>query len=106
MTENMANLTQKMSSALGSMDLVKVNEVMGSFEKMFDNLDVNADFMDRVMDNVTAGTYEERDVNSLISQVAEEHHLKLESEFQDIQVGNKLPANKVSEGKEQIGQNN
>ena len=105
MTESMSNLTQKMSSALGAMDLVKVNEVMGNFEKMFDNLDVNADFMDRVMDNVTAGTYEEKDVNSLIGQVAQEHNLKLESEFQDIQTGSKVPGQKV-EGKEQIGQNN
>lgn len=106
MTENMANLTSKMSQALGSMDLVKVNEVMGSFEKMFDNLDVNADFMDRVMDNVTAGTYEEKDVNGLISQVAEEHNLKLESEFQDIQIGNKLPESKNVEKNSAIGQNN
>jgi hypothetical protein len=86
-----------MCSALGTMDLVKVNETMGNFEKMFDNLDVNAEFMDRVMDNVNAGTYEEKDVNSLIGQVAQEFSLKLKDEFSDISVKNKQPEQKVQE---------
>jgi hypothetical protein len=72
----MQQLTGTMSNALGAMDLVKVNETMNGFEKMFDNLDVNAEFMDKVMDNVNAGTYEEKDVNSLIGQVAKEFNIK------------------------------
>ena len=93
----MQQLTGTMYNALGAMDLVKVNETMGQFEKMFDNLDVNAEFMDRVMDNVNAGTYEEKDVNSLIGQVAQEFNIKLEDQFADISAKNKID-NKVQEG--------
>jgi hypothetical protein len=94
----MQQLTGTMCSALGTMDLVKVNETMSNFEKMFDNLDVNAEFMDRVMDNVNAGTYEEKDVNTLIGQVAQEFSLKLQDEFSDIgTVKNKAPEQKVQE---------
>ena len=77
----MKNMTQKMSSALGGMNLVEINENMKNFEKLFDNLDVNADMMDKVMDNVNAGAYNEKDVNSLINQVAQENNLKMEDEF-------------------------
>lgn len=107
MTENMGELTSKMHSAMSSMDLVKVNETMNNFEKMFDNLDVNAEFMDRVMDNVTAGTYHEKDVNGLIGQVAEEFNLKLENEFSDISVKNKEIKEKEGEQKQKVsGLNN
>jgi hypothetical protein len=93
----MQNLTATMSNALGAMDLVKVNETMMGFEKMFDNLDVNAEFMDRVMDNVNAGTYEEKDVSNLIGQVAQEFNLKMQDEFADISVKKKEPQQKASE---------
>lgn len=89
LTDSMKELTQRMGSAVGNMDLVKINEIMGGFEKTFDNLDVNAEFMDRAMDNVNAGSYEEKDVNGLIAQIAEENNLKLESEFSDISVKSK-----------------
>ena len=81
LTENMKTLTQGMTRALGGMNLVEVNECMKGFEKMFDNLDVSADLMDKVMDNVNAGAYNEKDVNTLIGQVAMEHNLKIEDEF-------------------------
>ena len=95
----MQQLTGTMCSAIGAMDLVKVNETMSQFEKMFDNLDVNAEFMDRVMDNVNAGTYEEKDVNSLIGQVAQEFNIRLEDQFADISA-----KNKVGVGEEKVKQ--
>jgi hypothetical protein len=70
-----------MSTALGGMNLVEINENMKQFEQLFDNLDVNADLMDKVMDNVNAGAYNEKDVNNLINQVAQENNLKIEDEF-------------------------
>ena len=77
----MKTLTSKMSSAIGGMNLVEINENMKNFEKLFDNLDVSADIMDKVMDNVNAGAYNEKDVNSLINQVAQENNIKMEDEF-------------------------
>lgn len=75
-----------MSSALGTQNLIEVNEVMQNFEKLFDNVDVNAEFMDKVMDNIDAGTFEEKDVNSLINNVAAEHNMELSGEFADVSV--------------------
>lgn len=87
-------MTQKLGGALGAMDLVKINETMGTFEKMFDNLDINNEMMNQVFDNVNAGAINEKEVSTLISQVAEEHHMKLEGEFADISVKDRLPAQK------------
>ena len=84
LNENMQNMTQKMGQALGAMDLVKVNENISTFEKMFDNLDVNAELMDKAMDNIDAGSYAEKDVNNLITQVAQVNNLKMQNEFADI----------------------
>ena len=88
-------MTGQLFNALGSMDLVKVNETMTTFEKMFDNLDVNNELMNQVFDNVNAGTYNEKEVSNLIGQVAEEFNMKLEGEFSDI------PAIKKTEKKEE-----
>ncbi len=84
----------KLGGALGAMDLVKINETMSTFEKMFDNLDVNNDLMNQVFDNVNAGAINEKEVSSLISQVAEEHNMKLEGEFSEISIKDRLPAQK------------
>lgn len=81
-------MTERMSSALGTQNLIQVNEVMQNFEKMFDDIDVNAEFMDKAMDNIDAGTYDEKDVNALISDVAQEHNMNLKDEFGELSVKN------------------
>ena len=90
----MQQMTQKLGGALGAMDLVQINETMTSFEQLFDNLDTNNNLMDQVFDNVNAGTINEKEVSSLISQVAEENHMKLDGEFAELSVKNKLPGQK------------
>ncbi len=90
-------MTFKMKDALSSQNLVQVNEVMQNFEKMFDNIDVNAAFMDKVMDNIDAGTYDEKDVNSLINAVAAEHNMDLSNEFNEISVKNTGNKQKVDD---------
>jgi hypothetical protein len=90
----MQDMTGKLFNALGTMDLVKVNETMGTFEKMFDNLDVNNELMNQVFDNVNAGAYNEKEVNGLIGQVAEEFNMKLEGEFSEVSVKNKTSQQK------------
>lgn len=97
----MSTLTSQLNNALGAMDLVKVNEVMTNFEKMFDNLDINAELMDKAMDNINAGTYQEKDVNGLIDQVTAEFGLKTLDELAD--VSNKQV--KIGEGQEKVGTN-
>lgn len=79
-------MTERMSQAMGTQNLIQVNEVMQNFEKMFDDIDVNAEFMDKAMDNIDAGTFDEKDVNSLIADVANEHNMELKDEFGSLSV--------------------
>ncbi len=102
----MQNMTQKMFSALGAMDLVKVNETMGNFEKMFDNLDVNNELMNQVFDNVNAGAYNEKEVNGLIGQVAQEFNMQLEEGFAEVSNKNTSQSVKQEGGKNMVGSSN
>ena len=75
-----------MNGALQSMDLVKISENMSQFEKIFDDIDANAQIMDKAMDNIDADAYADKDVNNLIMQVAQTHNCNLEKEFDDIKM--------------------
>ncbi len=97
-------MTSQMSTALGAMDLVKVNETMSNFETMFDNLDVNNEMMNQVFDNVNAGAFNEKEVNGLIGQVAEEFNMKMEEGFVD--AGSQQIGNKQNVGPQQQSNNN
>lgn len=48
LTSNMKELTAKMASLSGTMDMVQMTQTLDSFEKMFDNIDVQAGLMDQV----------------------------------------------------------
>ena len=101
LTENMKSLTDKMVHAAGIMDMVQINETMADFEKMFDDVDVNANMMDQVMDNVNAGTVNDVEVNNLISQVAEANGMKIADDL-DIEAGQQVPQQQVQQ---QVGNN-
>lgn len=84
LNDNMSKMVTAMSSALGAMDLVKISENMGQFEKIFDDLDANAQLMDKAMDNIDAGSYAEQDVSNLIMQVAQQNGLEVMNAFDEI----------------------
>lgn len=100
LTNSMKQLTEQMVGAAGTMDMVKINETMENFEKMFDNLDVNSEIMNQVFDNVNAGTTNEMEVNQLMQQIAEENNLKVGEEMES--AGN----NDVMVGQQQVNVNN
>lgn len=84
LNENMSKMVFSMSSALGTMDLVKISENMSQFEKVFDDLDANSQLIDKAMDNIDAGSYAERDVSNLIMQVAQLNGIQVSKEFESI----------------------
>jgi charged multivesicular body protein 1 len=100
LTEQMQRLTQMMVGAGNVMDLVKMTETMQNFEKLFDDLDVNANMMDQVFDNVNAGTVNEGEVNQLITQVAQQNGMKLSEDFDSVQIGEEGEA--VPQQQEQV----
>lgn len=84
LNENMNKMVNSMASAVSAMDLVKISENMTQFEKIFDDLDANAQMMDKAMDNIDAGSYQERDVSTLIMQVAKMNNMELQKDFEEI----------------------
>lgn len=84
MNENMTKMVMSMQGALGAMDLNKVSENMNQFEKMFDDLDANAQLMDKAMENIDADTYAEQDVSNLIMQVAKVNQIEVAESFDSI----------------------
>ena len=69
LASQMGTLVQK----LGAINLNQVDAMtnLENFEKMFDNLEVNATMMDQVFDNINAGTINDQEVNDLLQQCAE-----------------------------------
>ena len=86
LTENMQRLTSQLLGAGKAMDLVKMTETMSNFEKLFDNLEVTTGMTDDVLNNISAGTVNEQEVNTLISQVAQQNGMKLSDDFQQIKI--------------------
>ena len=98
LTEQMQKLTNQLLGAGSAMDLVKMTETMANFEKLFDDLDVNANMMDQVFDNVNAGTVNEGEVNQLITQIAQQNGMKLSEDFEGVNIGETGEQQPVQQG--------
>jgi charged multivesicular body protein 1 len=76
-TGSMANIVRGMDAALASMDMQRITTVMDKFEQQFEDLDVQANYVENSMNSTTALTTPPDEVDSLISQVADEHGLEI-----------------------------
>lgn len=59
--------------AMSSMNLVQMSQLMDKFQKQFDDLDVQAAVMEDAMGSSVTTTMPEGQVESLMSEVADEH---------------------------------
>lgn len=84
LNDNINGMVSQMAGAVKTMDLEKISENMSNFEKIFDDLDANTQLMDKAMENIDAGSYEDQDVNTLIMQVAQANNIELAESFNDI----------------------
>jgi len=78
-TKQMGGVVQGMDKVLASMDVNKITQVMDKFESSFDALDVRSAYVEGAMNSSTATTMPEDQVDSLLSQVADEHGLEFKS---------------------------
>ncbi|GBF95013.1 hypothetical protein Rsub_07514 [Raphidocelis subcapitata] len=76
-TRNMAGITARLEKALAANDVERIAETMGSFEKCFEELDLQTQVVDGVMAQSSAQGTPENEVASLMQQVADEHGLEL-----------------------------
>mmetsp|Transcript_29349 Transcript_29349/g.113695 ORF Transcript_29349/g.113695 Transcript_29349/m.113695 type:complete len:222 (-) Transcript_29349:756-1421(-) len=80
-TSSMGAVTESLNAVLGTTDITKITEVMDTFEKQFEDLDLQAAYMDDAIGDSVAGATPQSEVNKLMQQVAEEHNLEVKSEF-------------------------
>lgn len=76
-TTNMSGIVKALDRALASNNLEKVAATMDQFEKQFENLDIQSEFVEGAMNNQAALSTPEEDVTTLLQQVADEHNLEL-----------------------------
>jgi charged multivesicular body protein 1 len=74
---NMAAITKALERALESNNLEKIAATMQSFEKQFENLDLQTQVVDGVMSQQAAASTPADEVAALVQQVADEHGLEL-----------------------------
>jgi len=89
LTKSMSGVVKGMDSALQSMNVEKISQVMDKFEKQFEDLDVASKVMESSMSTSTAQTMPVGQVDELMKQVADEHGLEFESQLDSVGVGKK-----------------
>jgi len=74
--KNMSVIVKSLEQSLKDNNLEKVSENMDQFERQFENLDVQTEFVEQAMGNTTAATTPPEDVAKLMQEVADEHGLE------------------------------
>jgi len=87
-TKSMAGIVVGLDQAMKTMDMTKITQVMDQFEKQFEDLDVQAEYIENTMGQSTALTTPADQVDTLINQVAEEHGLEISEKL-----GTAIPSN-------------
>jgi charged multivesicular body protein 1 len=58
---------------------------MDQFEKQFEDMDVQSEYMEKSMNQTTALTTPQEQVDELITMTADEHNIDLRAKFSDLQ---------------------
>lgn len=80
-TQSMSGVVKAMESAMASMNLEKISNLMDRFERDFENLDVQSAAMDGAMSATTTLNTPQAQVDGLMSQIADEAGLDLNMEL-------------------------
>ncbi|CAG7835840.1 unnamed protein product [Allacma fusca] len=80
-TKSMAAVVRSMEATMKSMNLEKISGLMDKFEKQFEDLDVQAGYMENAMSSTTTTTVPQGDVDHLLHSVADEAGLELTMEL-------------------------
>jgi charged multivesicular body protein 1 len=94
-TQSMTGVVKAMESAMKSMNLEKVQNLMDRFEKDFEDLDVQAATMEGSMSSSTTLTVPQGQVDALIQEAADKAGLEIGMEMPSAEtasIGTKAPA--------------
>ena len=73
---NMAGIVKSLEASLKTNDLERVSENMDQFERQFENLDVQTEFVEQAMSNTTANATPPEEVAGLMREIADQHGLE------------------------------
>lgn len=99
--KNMAGIVKALDRALAANNLEKVANTMDQFERQFESLDVQSEFVESAMSNQMSLSTPEGDVNALLMQVADEHNLEVQLDMPT--AGTSVPAAKVGQASQEDG---
>jgi charged multivesicular body protein 1 len=71
-TNSMQGVVRSMDAAMKSLNLEKISALMDKFEKQFEDLDVQASYMENTMSQTTTTSVPQNDVENLMQSVADE----------------------------------
>jgi charged multivesicular body protein 1 len=77
----MTSVVRGMDKAMESMNLERISLVMDKFESQFADLDVQTSYMEDTMQNTTAVSTPQDQIDELMKQTAEEVRLQTHSLF-------------------------
>lgn len=80
-TTSMGGVVKAMDSAMKSMNLEKISGIMDTFEKQFEDLDVQSSYMENTMSSTTTVSTPQNEVDTLMQQIAGEAGLELNLEL-------------------------
>lgn len=97
LTKSMTGVTKNMDSIMKSMDIERISKVMDKFEEQFEDLDLNAQYMEQAMDSSTAQSMPTSQVDEMMGRIADEHNIELASELHTVNpsIANKQVATEV-----------
>lgn len=79
--QSIGGVTKAMDSAMRSMNLEKISQIMDKFEKQFEDLDVQTNTMESTISNAMGTMSPEAQTDSLMKQIADEAGLELNLEL-------------------------
>merc|ERR1719150_2827802 len=81
LAKDMKSVTRSMDSIMKTMNINDITKNMDKFEEQFENMDLNAQYMEQAMDTSTSQTTPQSQVEELMSQIADENGIELESKL-------------------------
>lgn len=87
LTKGISKTVPQLEKAMNSMPIEKMADNMDQFERLFEDLDVRADYIANAVDSTTAQATPADQVDNLIQQVGDEHALDVAGMLQDTPLG-------------------
>merc|ERR1719270_2284619 len=81
LAKDMKNVTKSMDSIMKTMNIEQISKNMDKFEEQFEDMDLNSQYMEQAMDSSTAQTMPESQVDEMMSAIADENGIDLESQL-------------------------